>query len=76
MKSVPSDNILQLRILTDKLCLQNTDNTYKEVVKKLKEIVDIGRDSIDDAKSSKNKIKCYESMCVAVTNILNQVNIV
>ena len=75
MKSVPSDNIIQLRLLTDKICSQNPDNSYKEVVKQLKEIVDIGKEEIDDAKTTKTKIKCYESMCVAVTNILNKINI-
>jgi hypothetical protein len=75
MKSVPSDNILQLRVLTDKICSQNTDNSYKEVVKELKQIVEIGKEEIDEAKSTKTKIKCYESMCIAVTNILNKINI-
>ena len=76
MKSVPSENILQLRVLTDKICSQNTDNSYKEVVKQLKEVVDIGKEEIDDAKTTKIKIKCYESMCIAVTNILNKINII
>lgn len=75
MKSVPSDNIIQLRALTNKICSQNPDNSYKEVVKELKKIVDIGKEEIDEAKSTKTKIKCYESMCVAVTNILNKINI-
>jgi len=72
-KSVPNENILKLRELSDKLCEISTDD-YKIIVKKLKNIVDNGKDEIEKSTSSQSKIKCYESMCATITNLLNNVS--
>jgi len=72
-KSVPNDNILKLRELSDKLC-ETSNDEYKNIVKRLKAIVDGGKDEIEKSTSSHSKIKCYESMCSTITNLLNNVN--
>ena len=71
--SVPSENMIKLKELSDKLCKTN-DNDYKIIVKKLKTIVDNGKSEIENAENAQSKIKCYESMCTTVTNLLSTVN--
>jgi hypothetical protein len=72
-KSVPNENILKLRELSEKLC-QTPSDEYRNIVKKLKNIVESGKDEIEKTTSSQTKIKCYESMCATITNLLNSVN--
>lgn len=72
-KSVPNENILKLRELSDKLC-ETSNDEYKIIVKKLKNIVDSGKNEIEKSTSSQTKIKCYESMCATITNLLNNVS--
>lgn len=71
--SVPSDNMVKLKELSEKLCKTNNDD-YKVIVKKLKTIVDNGKAEIDNADNAQSKIKCYESMCTTITNLLSTVN--
>jgi hypothetical protein len=71
---VPNENILKLRELSDKLCDLPIDE-YKNIVKKLKTIVEAGKGEIDKTISPQSKIKCYESMCSTITNLLSNVNI-
>ena len=52
MTSVPSENILKLRALTEQMCLHAPDNDYKEVVSQLKEIIEICKDEIQNTKNS------------------------
>ena len=73
MTSVPSENILKLRALTEQMCLQAPDNDYKEVVLQLREIIDICKEEIENTKNTKTKIKCYETMCFSMANILNNI---
>jgi hypothetical protein len=73
MTSVPSENILKLRALTEQMCLQGPDDDYKQVVSQLKEIIDICREEIENTKNTKTKIKCYETMCFSMANILNNI---
>lgn len=75
MTTVPSDNILKLRELTDKICNRETNDEYKEIVLKLKEIVDEGKDEIANSKTIKTRVKCYETMCITITKILNDIKI-
>lgn len=70
--SVPNENILKLRELSEELCgLSNSE--YKAIVKKLKTIVDDGKIQIASTLSPQSKISCYESMCAEITNILSTV---
>jgi hypothetical protein len=73
MKSVPNENILKLRELTNKM---NKEDDYKVIVKKLKLIVDNGKVDIDKSDCSESKIKCYESMCSTITNLLTNIKFI
>ena len=73
-KNVPSENILKLRELT-KMMADQPNNTYEVVVRKLKKVVDDGKKTVNESLSPQNKIKCYEEMCMVITNILNNVKI-
>jgi len=73
MRSVPNENILKLRELTDKMCSNSIDNEYKKVVQELKKVISEGKDIIDKSSTDENKINCYESMCITVMNIINKV---
>lgn len=73
--TTPSENIIQLRELTKKICLENIDGEYRDIVLLLKNLVNENKKIIEDTRTNKDKIKCYESMCLRITNILNKVNI-
>jgi acetoin utilization deacetylase AcuC-like enzyme len=73
-KSVTNENLVKLRELSDELCSVHKDD-YLAVVKKLKKIIDDGKEEIDLTNNSISKIKCYETMCASITNILNTVKI-
>lgn len=75
MRNVPSENILKLRELTEKLDKEKLfDNeTYKVIVKKLKDVIDMGKQEIEDSKTAQSKVKCYETMCKKITNLLTNV---
>lgn len=75
MTTVPSENILKLRELTEQICNGEHTDEYKNIVLKLKNILDEGAHEITKAKTIKSRVKCYESMCVTFTNLLNNVNI-
>ena len=72
-ESVASENIIKLRELTDKLTRNKNSDEYKLIVKKLKEIVENGKGEIEDSKTPQSKIKCYETMCLTITNLLTSV---
>lgn len=72
MRNVPSENILKLIELTDKLCVQNVvDDDEKKVSFKIRKIVESTRLEVLKSRTIKNKLKCYEIMCINITNVLN-----
>ena len=70
----PSDNLKKLRELTEKLSTNGTED-YKKIVIKLKTMVDDGKKTIEAATTPQNKIKCYETMCSTITEILKGVKL-
>ena len=72
---VPSENIIKLRELTKKISHETPDN-YEIIVKKLKDVVDEGKTKIINSENTESKIKCYESMCTTITNLLTSVKII
>ena len=74
MKSVPSENMLALRKLTEELSKDDLDN-YVDLIKELKGILYDSQLIINDSKSSKFKIKYYENMCSTITGLLNEIKI-
>ena len=76
MKAVPSENILKLRELNQKLASEKEHpDEYKQIVNELKEIVEFGKQEIIETTTSTKKIKCYENMCSKITMILNKINV-
>lgn len=73
MNNVPSENILKLIELTDKLCLHDEDN---EIIIKMKQIIESGKIDVQKCRTIKGKIKCYEAMCAEITNVLNKIKII
>lgn len=74
MNSVPSDNILQLRKLSEKLCKTEEDDVYKKIIFELKKIVESNKCEIEKNNAIKEKVKCYETMYRAITNLLLKLN--
>ena len=72
MKSVPNENILKLRELASKIEKEENDD-YKVIVKKLKDIVESGKNEIETKQTPQSKIKCYENMCSTITSLLTSV---
>jgi len=72
MNSVPSENILRLRELTERLTTTKEDD-YKVIVKQLKDIVDEGKSILEESDCTESKIKCYETMCSRITILLTNV---
>jgi hypothetical protein len=76
MKSVPSENILKLRELTDQICgREESEVEYKKIIKHLKNVVEKGVVEIEGSKTPKSKMKCYENMCATIKTILNNIKI-
>lgn len=75
MLSVPSENILKLRELTEKMYKEIKEDEYKVIVKQLKKIVDDGKGEIAKTDCSELKIKSYETMCFRITNLLTNVKV-
>ena len=74
MNGVPSENILKLRELNQKLTSESEHpDEYKKIVDELKEIVEYGKQEIIDTTTATKKIKCYENMCSRITMILNKI---
>lgn len=72
MNSVPSQNILELRKLSDKLCQREKDLEFKEVVSEIKKIVSDSKSEIESNKTPKDKLMCYEKMCLTITGLLQK----
>jgi hypothetical protein len=72
-KGVPNENILKLRELTGKISNNDKEDEYKVIVKQLKGIVNEGKYQISVSDCSEAKIKCYETMCTTITNLLNKI---
>lgn len=75
MTTVPSENILKLRELSEQICSRENQDEYKEIVLQLKDVLDEGKDEIANSKTIKTKVKCYETMCITITKILNNIKI-
>jgi hypothetical protein len=75
MISVPNENILRLREITERLTREEKKDEYKIIVKQLKAIIDEGKNKIELSSSSESKIKCYETMCSTITNLLKNIKI-
>lgn len=71
--NVPSQNILQLRELAEKLCMESLDNEYKEIILVMKKLEDDNKKLIANCKTLEEKIKCYEAMHTQMNKILQKI---
>jgi len=74
MTNVPNDNILKLRVLSEKIS-QSDSNQYKTIVRQMKTIVENGKHELENEISDKDKVACYETMCVSIMNLLKNVRV-
>lgn len=74
-KPLPSENILKLRELTEKMCEMPHEKQYEEVIKKVKTAIEEGREEVKVLPNTQSKIKCYEKMCGAIITILNTIKL-
>jgi hypothetical protein len=73
MISVPSENMLALRKLTAEISLEGFDSKYYNIVVNLKKLVSDGSNLVKTKNTNKEKIKCYENMCVVITDLLKNI---
>jgi len=74
METVPSENILALRRLSEKLSMASDTQTYQNVIKEIKNVVEELNLEIEKKSTPKEKVKCYDKMCVTITNLLQKLN--
>lgn len=75
MAKTPSENILKLRELTEKICNESPTSNLEIALRELKVVVDEGNKEINVSITPQKKLKCYEKMYTTITNILNTVSI-
>jgi hypothetical protein len=73
MNTTPSDNILELRRLSAKLCETNHPDYCKDIIVELQKVVESGKAEVIQEKTTKEKIKCYENMCTNITKLLQKI---
>jgi hypothetical protein len=74
MSTFPSENILKLRELTNKICDINNDEDYKDIVLEIKYVVEEANNELKKAKTIKNRVVSYEKMCETLQEILKRIN--
>lgn len=70
--SVTSENIIKLRALSHKITV---NDEYKLIVQQMKEILEEGKKNIDEYKTPKTKVACYENMCLSIMKLLQDIKI-
>lgn len=73
METVPSENILELRKLSEKLCMVSDNDEYKHVIKEIRHAVEELKVEIENHTTPKEKVKCYDKMCITITNLLQKI---
>lgn len=74
METVPSENILALRKLSEKLSKTSDTENYQGVIKEIKNVVEEISLAIEMKSTFKEKVKCYDKMCMTITNLLQKLN--
>ena len=72
MNTTPSDNILELRRLSAKLCEKNYEDDYKKIMVEVKKIIESGKEEVIHQKTLKEKVKYYEIMYANITNLIQK----
>lgn len=74
-KSIPSENILKLRELTEKMCDMSHEKDYEDVIKKVKKTIDEGTEEVNVSPNAQTKVKCYEKMCNTIITLLSTIKL-
>lgn len=74
METVPSENILALRKLSEKLSQASDTENYQNLIQEIKNVVEEISLEIEKKSTPKEKVKCYDKMCVTITNLLEKLN--
>jgi hypothetical protein len=74
METVPSENILALRKLSEKLSKVSDTENYQNLIQEIKNVVEEISLEIEKKSTPKEKVKCYDKMCVTITNLLEKLN--
>lgn len=74
-KQTPSENILKLRELTEKMCETPHEKDYEDIIKKLKSTIKEVREEVNVSPNASSKVKTYEKMCNTIITILNTIQI-
>ena len=72
-KSLPSDNILKLRELTEHMIDVEPKKEHLVILKKIKNIIDENRNEFLTSKSLSSKNKTYEKILNNISNLLNNI---
>tara|TARA_R110000782_G_scaffold83335_2_gene163342 strand:+ start:7135 stop:7350 length:216 start_codon:yes stop_codon:yes gene_type:complete len=67
MNSVPNDNIIELRRLTEKFTQTDKDNL---VINTIEKVVESCKFEIEIQNTYKSKLKVYELMLTEITNLI------
>lgn len=70
LKILPSENILQLRKLTEQICNVKKEGDY--IIEKLKNAIESGTEDILSSKTERTKLKYYEKMFSEIKTIINE----
>jgi 16S rRNA U1498 N3-methylase RsmE len=70
LKILPSENILQLRKLTEQICNVKPDGDC--IIDKLKNAIELGTEDILSSKTERTKLKYYEKMFSEIKTIINE----
>jgi hypothetical protein len=72
---MPSDNILKLRELTEKICDPAYGETCEKTLVKIKKIMNDGTNELESAKTNQSKIKYYENLYTKIKNLITNAKI-
>jgi hypothetical protein len=73
MEIAPSENLLKLRELSEKLYAIERDDDIKEIMNDIKMVLESSKKEISVNSAPKEKIRCYEKMCTSITNLLQNI---
>ena len=73
MEIAPSENLLKLRELSEKLYAIEKQDDYKDVMSEIKTVLESNKEEISVNSAPREKVKCYEKMCTTITNLLQKI---
>ena len=73
-----NENLVKLKELTEKICLtqeqNNCNGDCKNMIKELKEVIELQLSNLKKANTKEEKYSCYERMCLIMTDFFKKIN--